>query len=83
MAMRDACEHLRLLDSHGNRVSAEEAGGQGPDASRLGPKGREVGRLYRSAMLKRGVWGSVPVEYARCQTEFPGREGWNEAWTRN
>jgi large subunit ribosomal protein L40 len=83
MSMRAACEHLRLLDAHGNRVSEEEAGGQGPDAGRLGVKGREVGRLYRSAMIKRGVWGSVPVEYARLQTDFPGREGWNHGWTRN
>ncbi|KAF2852911.1 hypothetical protein T440DRAFT_497411 [Plenodomus tracheiphilus IPT5] len=82
MSMRAACEHLRLLDSHGNRVSEQEAGGQGPDPSRLGVKGREVGRLYRSAMLKRGVWGSVPVEYGRLQTDFPPREGWNHEWTR-
>jgi large subunit ribosomal protein L40 len=34
-------------------------------------------------MIKRGVWGSVPVEYARVQTDFPGREGWNHGWTRN
>jgi large subunit ribosomal protein L40 len=39
--------------------------------------------LYRSAMLKRGVWGSVPVEYGRVQTDFPPREGWNHAWVRN
>ncbi|KAL6711267.1 hypothetical protein ACN47E_005798 [Coniothyrium glycines] len=83
MSMRAACEHLRLLDNHGNRVSEAEAGGQGPDAGSLGARGREVGRLYRSAMLKRGVWGSVPVEYARVQTDFPSREGWNHAWTRN
>ncbi|EDU51514.1 MRP-L28 domain containing protein [Pyrenophora tritici-repentis] len=83
MAMRDACEHLRLLDNNGNRVSEAEAGGQGPDAGRLGTRGREVGRLYRSAMLKRGVWGSVPVEYGRVQTDFPSRDGWNHAWTRN
>jgi large subunit ribosomal protein L40 len=83
MSMRAACEHLRLLDSYGNTVSLEEGGGQGPDAGRLGSKGKEVGRLYRSAMIKRGVWGSVPVEYARVQTDFPGREGWNYGWTRN
>lgn len=83
MSMRAACEHLRLLDNNGNRVSEEEAGGQGPDAGTLGLRGREVGRLYRSSMLKRGVWGSVPIEYARVQTDFPGREGWNHGWTRN
>ena len=81
-SMRAACEHLRLLDDAGNKVSEEEGGGQGPDAGRLGVKGREVGRLYRGAMLKRGVWGSVPIEYSRVQTDFPGREGWNHGWTR-
>ncbi|KAF1959522.1 hypothetical protein CC80DRAFT_302017 [Byssothecium circinans] len=83
MSMRAACEHLRLLDSEGNRVSEAEAGGQGPDAGTLGVRGREVGRLYRAAMVKRGVWGSVPIEYARVQTDFPGREGWNHGWSRN
>lgn len=82
-SMRSACEHLRLMDSHGNKVSEEEAGGNGPDAGRLGVRGREVGRLYRSAMIKRGIWGSVPVEYARVQTDFPSRAGWNHEWTRN
>lgn len=83
MSMRAACEHLRLLDANGNRVSEEEAGGQGADPGRLGVKGKEVGRLYRNAMLKRGVWGSVPVEYGRLQTDFPSREGWNHEWTRS
>ncbi|KAH6860566.1 hypothetical protein B0T12DRAFT_348731 [Alternaria alternata] len=83
MAMRSACEHLRLMDNNGNLVKQDEAGGQGADPSRLGSKGREVGRLYRSAMLKRRVWGSVPVEYGRVQTDFPPREGWNHAWVRN
>jgi large subunit ribosomal protein L40 len=80
--MRDACEHLRLLDENGMRVSATEAGGRGADAGTLGVRGKEVGRLYRGAMNKRGVWGSVPVEYARAQVDFPGREGWNHGWTR-
>ncbi|KAH6616699.1 hypothetical protein C7974DRAFT_402282 [Boeremia exigua] len=83
MSMRAACEHLRLMDSNGNQVGEEEAGGQGPDAGRLGVRGRDVGRLYRSAMIKRGIWGSVPVEYARVQTEYPSRQGWNHEWTRN
>jgi large subunit ribosomal protein L40 len=81
-SMRAACEHLRLLDENGIQVSEAEAGGSGPDAGRLGVKGKEVGRLYRGAMNKRGVWGSVPVEYARGQVDFPAREGWNHGWTR-
>jgi len=44
--------------------------------------GRDEGRLYRNAMHKAGVWQGVPIEYARTQTEFPPREGWNHAWTR-
>lgn len=82
-SMRSACEHLRCMDNHGNRVKEEEAGGQGPDPGTLGVRGGDVGRLYRSAMVKRGVWGSVPVEYGRIQTEFPGRDGWNGGWSRS
>lgn len=43
---------------------------------------KEVGRLYRTAMLKTGVWDGVPIEYARAQTETPPRNGWDHAWTR-
>ncbi|KAF2006821.1 hypothetical protein P154DRAFT_614947 [Amniculicola lignicola CBS 123094] len=82
MSMRAACEALRLLDDKGNTVSEAEAGGFGADAGSLGARGREVGRLYRSAMSKKKVWGSVPVEYARAQVDFPSREGWNHAWMR-
>ncbi|KAF2262482.1 hypothetical protein CC78DRAFT_618539 [Lojkania enalia] len=83
MSMRAACEALRLLDENGNAVPAEEAGAFGPDAGKLGPRGKEVGRLYRQAMTKKGIWEhGVPIEYARIQTDFPGREGWNHGWTR-
>jgi large subunit ribosomal protein L40 len=40
------------------------------------------GRLFRMAMNKRGVWGGMPVEYGRIQTEWPRREGWDHEWTR-
>lgn len=70
------------MDGHGNKVDESEAGGQGPDPGTIG-RNKDVGRLYRSAMNKTMVWGSVPVEYARLQTDFPGREGWNHGWTRN
>ena len=56
------------------------------------------GRLYRQAMVKKGVYGGelregdaaveegreggIPLEYARAQTEGPPRAGWNSAWTR-
>ncbi|KAF2202363.1 hypothetical protein GQ43DRAFT_439763 [Delitschia confertaspora ATCC 74209] len=82
MSMRDACETLRLLDESGNKVSEAEAGGQGVEIGKLGPRGKEVGRLYRAAMNKTGVWDSVPIEYARVQVDFPSRDGWNHEWTR-
>lgn len=74
-SMRDACEALRLMDEHGMPVSEQEAAS----------KGKSVGRLFRIAMLKNRVWGPAngfPIEYARAQTDYPSREGWNHGWTR-
>jgi large subunit ribosomal protein L40 len=50
-----------------------------------GPGTREEGYLYRVASEKKGVYGlqGVPIEYARPQTETPGKEPWNHAWTRS
>ncbi|KAI0838862.1 hypothetical protein F5Y06DRAFT_33987 [Hypoxylon sp. FL0890] len=49
-----------------------------------GPGLRDEGYLYRVAMEKKGVYGhnSIPIEYARAQTETPAREPWNHGWTR-
>lgn len=49
-----------------------------------GPGNANGGRLYRVAMEKKGIFrpGGVPIEYARHQTETPGREVWNHGWTR-
>jgi len=47
------------------------------------PGGKDEGRLFRTAMRKEGIWQGAPIEYARLQTEWPAREGWNHAWTRN
>ncbi|ORY62436.1 uncharacterized protein BCR38DRAFT_346844 [Pseudomassariella vexata] len=49
-----------------------------------GPGTRDEGYLYRVAMEKKGVYGhnSIPIEYARPQTETPAREAWNHGWTR-
>ncbi|KAI1651498.1 uncharacterized protein F4817DRAFT_133258 [Daldinia loculata] len=49
-----------------------------------GPGTRDEGYLYRVAMEKKGVYGhnSIPIEYARPQTETPAREPWNHGWTR-
>lgn len=75
-SMREACEALRLIDNHGLTAEDRIKLGEPPE------EGKEMGRLYRIAMLKRGVWDGVPIEYARIQTDTPGREGWNHAWTR-
>ncbi|KAG8626538.1 hypothetical protein KVT40_005483 [Elsinoe batatas] len=72
-SMRDAAEALRLMDGNGLRVDESSV-----DVS----KSKDVGRLYRIAMLKKGVWDGVPIEYARIQTHTPPRDGWNHGWTR-
>ena len=66
MSMYSAMEVLRTMDE------------------RDGVQGREKGRLYRVALEKKGIFGKegVPVEYARLQTDTPGREAWDHAWTR-
>lgn len=50
----------------------------------VGPSNRGEGYLYRVAMEKKGVWGTeaVPIEYARFQTEYPGKDVWKHDWTR-
>jgi large subunit ribosomal protein L40 len=45
--------------------------------------GKDAGRLYRLALEKKGIFRQgVPVEYARLQTDTPGREAWDHSWTR-
>lgn len=91
--MRDACEALRLTGEDG--LSITEPGRAVPPAGVRDPKEKEgmdvenaaktqkeVGKLYRIAMMKGGVWDGVPIEYARAQTETPPRAGWDHAWTR-
>ncbi len=46
------------------------------------PDGPNVGRLYRIAMGKQGVWQGIPIEYARIQTDYPSKDGWNHDWKR-
>ena len=48
------------------------------------PGTKDAGRLYRIAMEKKGIFkhGGVPIEYARLQTDTPGRVPWNHDWTR-
>lgn len=52
------------------------------DVSAAAEAQKDIGRLYRIAMEKRGVWNGVPIEYARAQTDTPPRDGWDHAWTR-
>ena len=47
-----------------------------------GNMGKEEGRLYRSAMQKQRVWDGIPIEYAKCQTDYPSKEGWDHDWKR-
>jgi large subunit ribosomal protein L40 len=51
----------------------------------VGPGNRDEGYLYRVAMEKKGVWGTdaIPIEYARYQTDYPGKNAWNHDWKRN
>jgi large subunit ribosomal protein L40 len=46
------------------------------------PGGQDEGKLFRTAMMKKGVWQGMPIEYARIQTEWPSKDGWNHGWTR-
>ncbi|KAM0714403.1 hypothetical protein Q7P37_010190 [Cladosporium fusiforme] len=75
-SMSNACEALRLIDNQG--LTAEER-------LRLGEgeaEGNQMGKLYRIAMQKKGIWDGVPIEYARIQTDTPPKDGWNHSWTR-
>lgn len=74
--MERACEALRLIDNQG--LTAEERLKLGEGES----EGNQMGKLYRIAMEKKGIWDGVPIEYARIQTDTPSRDGWNHAWTR-
>ncbi|KUL92056.1 hypothetical protein ZTR_01078 [Talaromyces verruculosus] len=45
--------------------------------------GERGAKLFRVSMNKRGVFTDLfPIEYARLQTDSPGREGWNHGWKR-
>ncbi|KAE9969879.1 hypothetical protein EG328_006615 [Venturia inaequalis] len=46
------------------------------------PGGKDEGKLFRTAMMKQNVWQGVPIEYARIQTQWPSKDGWNHGWTR-
>lgn len=50
----------------------------------VGPAAKGEGYLYRVAMEKKGVWGtdSIPIEYARFQTDSPAKQAWNHEWKR-
>lgn len=68
-SMRDAMEALRVIGDDG--------------VARIpGEGGRDQGRLFRAAMGKQGVRRGAPIEYARSQTEYPARMGWDHGWRR-
>lgn len=75
--MREACETLRLMDGDGMSEADYEA-----SERTTGSRKKDMGRLYRIAMLKTGLFHGVPIEYARIQTDSPSRDGWNHEWTR-
>lgn len=75
-SMASACEALRLIDNQG--LTAEERLKLGEGEA----EGNQMGKLYRIAMQKKGIWDGVPIEYARIQTDTPAKDGWNHAWTR-
>ena len=81
--MRDACEELRVGCGDGGRLYRQAMvkkgvfGGVVRDDGEGGGEGREG-----KEGVKVGREGGVPVEYARAQTEGPGREGWNAGWVR-
>ncbi|KAL1589099.1 hypothetical protein WHR41_02102 [Cladosporium halotolerans] len=75
-SMANACEALRLIDNQG--LTAEERLKLGEGEA----EGNQMGKLFRIAMQKKGIWDGVPIEYARIQTDTPPRDGWNHAWTR-
>jgi large subunit ribosomal protein L40 len=75
-SMATACEALRLIDNSGLTASERLKLGE-PEAP-----GQQIGRLYRIAMQKKGIWDGVPIEYARIQTDTPPKDGWNHSWTR-
>jgi len=94
--MREACEALRNtgedgLSVVGAGVGTEKKLGDGGvkvagvamhEVEAAARAQKEVGKLYRVAMMKGGVWDRVPIEYARAQTETPARAGWDHGWTR-
>ena len=80
-SMNAACEALRLCDADGLTAAERDRLGAPPADAVAGEKD-STGRLYRIAMLKKEIWAGVPIEYARIQTESPGKEPWNHAWTR-
>jgi len=96
--MRDACEALRLIGEDGLAISEAGStravlpvgardrvvvpGMKEVNVQAAAEGQTEVGRLYRVAMEKKGIWGGVPIEYARAQTDTPPRNGWDYAWTR-
>ena len=70
-------------DAHEGQVKTESKGEVVEvDVAAAAQRQKDVGRLYRIAMEKKGVFDGVPIEYARCQTDTPPKQGWDHSWTR-
>ena len=74
--MRAACEELRVGVDDGGRLYRQAMSKKGI----FGGAGKATEGM--EGYVEKGREGGIPIEYARGQTEGPGREGWNYEWTR-
>ncbi|KKA26300.1 hypothetical protein TD95_001773 [Thielaviopsis punctulata] len=74
--LREARERELMRMQQGMSAACEEL------RKTVGPGDRGEGYLFRVAMEKANVYnnGSVPIEYARFQTETPARVAWDHSW---
>lgn len=89
---RDPVARTFLRRADGGLIAADMVGEKGVevkegervevDVASAAERQSEVGRLYRLAMEKKGVFQGVPIEYARIQTDTPPKAGWDHAWKR-
>ncbi|KAL9051273.1 MAG: hypothetical protein Q9162_006116 [Coniocarpon cinnabarinum] len=84
---------LYAADMMSEEERAKEAQGRGRgrpkeveelkiDVGAAAERQKDVGRLFRIAMEKKGVFQGVPIEYTRIQTDTPPRNGWDHDWKR-
>ncbi|KAI9892403.1 MAG: hypothetical protein M1814_001606 [Vezdaea aestivalis] len=82
ISLLNACEELYNLGENGVRGPSGKIERQVQCVDAAGEI-INMGRVYRRAMEKKGVWGEVPREYAgRLVTDWPSRNGWDADWRR-